>query len=71
MRIFNYNNAHLKLVKGVCKGCYFEKIYNKGCEDPYKLKFHCLDLTKDMQDHFEEISEMEYLMLKKKGVTNE
>lgn len=68
MRIFNYNNTHLKLVKGVCKGCYF---YNKECEAPYKSKFHCFDLTKDGQDHFEEISEIEYLVLKKKGTKNE
>lgn len=63
MRIFNYNNAHLKLVKGICKGCYFEKIYNKGCEAPCELKFHCLDLTKDRQDHFEEISPIEAMVL--------
>lgn len=71
MRIFNYNDVHLKLVKGICKGCYFEKIYKKYCEAPYKLRSHCLDLMKDVQDHFEEISEIEYLMLKKKGAKNE
>ena len=47
MRIFNYNDVHLKLVKGICKGCYFsffEKIYKKYCEAPYKQRSHIIKI---------------------------